>query len=127
MEGCLINCIGDQGVITTTNKAADWQSVTMRNCTITNIVLLCDLRATASTLDFNIENCTFCYAPIETTSNANTPLFRLGSGNVNLNVKNTLVGPSMKTTDSAGDEIWTYGATRRRVSSTSSVHSRAST
>lgn len=110
MEGCLINCIGDQGVITTTNKAADWQSVTMRNCTITNIVLLCDLRATASTLDFNIENCTFCYAPIETTSNANTPLFRLGSGNVNLNVKNTLVGPSMKTTDSAGDEIWTYEA-----------------
>lgn len=110
MDGCLINCIGDQGVITTTNKAADWQSVTMRNCTITNIVLLCDLRATASTLDFNIENCTFCYAPIETTSNANTPLFRLGSGNVNLNVKNTLVGPSMKTTDSAGDEIWTYEA-----------------
>ena len=110
MEGCLINCIGDQGVITTTNKAADWQSVTMRNCTITNIVLLCDLRATAGTLDFNIENCTFCYAPIETTSNANTPLFRLGSGNVNLNVKNTLIGPSMKTTDSAGDEIWTYEA-----------------
>lgn len=110
MEGCLINCIGDQGVITTTNKAADWQSVTMRNCTITNIVLLCDLRATAGTLDFNIENCTFCYAPIETTSNANTPLFRLGSGNVNLNMKNTLVGPSMKTTDSAGDEIWTYEA-----------------
>ncbi len=110
MDGCLINCIGDQGVITTTNKAADWQSVTLRNCTVTNIILLCDLRATAGTLDFNIENCTFCYAPMETTSNANTPLLRLGSGNVNVNVKNTLFGPSMRSTDSGGDEIWTYEA-----------------
>lgn len=110
LEGCLINCIGDQGVITTTNKAADWQNVTLRNCTITNIVMLCDLRSTAGALNFNIENCTFCYAPLETTSNANTPLLRLGSGNVNVNVKNTLFGPSMKSTDSGGDEIWPYEA-----------------
>ena len=110
LEGCQINCIGDQGVITTTNKAADWQNVTLRNCTVTNIVMLCDLRSTAGTINFNIENCTFCYAPMETTSNSNTPLLRLGSGNVNVKVKNSLFGPSMKSTDSSGDEIWTYEA-----------------
>jgi hypothetical protein len=37
-------------------------------------------------------------------------LLRLGSGNVNVNVKNTLFGPSMKSTDSGGDEIWPYEA-----------------
>ena len=107
-NGCVINCIGDQGVITTTNKAADWQSVTMKNCTVTNIVMLCDLRSTKETLKFNIENCTFCYAPIETTANGNTPMFRLGSGNVDLTVKNTLFGPAMMTTDAGGTEIFTY-------------------
>ncbi len=110
MDGCLINCIGDQGVITTTNKAADWRSVTMKNCTITNIVLLCDLRSTASTLNFSISDCTFCYAPLETTSNGNTPMFRLGTSNVDLSIKNTLIGPSMMSIDSAGDEIQTYKA-----------------
>ena len=110
MEDCLINCIGDQGVITTTNKAADWRSVTMKNCTITNIVMLCDLRSTAGTLNFSITDCTFCYAPLETTANANTPLFRLGSGNVDLTIKNSLIGPTMATTNSEGSEIQTYQA-----------------
>ena len=110
MEDCLINCIGDQGVITTTNKKADWRSVTMKNCTITNIVMLCDLRSTAGTLNFTITDCTFCYAPIETTANANTPLFRLGSGNVDLTIKNSLIGPTMATTNSEGSEIQTYQA-----------------
>ena len=109
-NNCLINCIGDQGVITTTNREADWQSVTMRDCTITNIVMLCDLRSTLSTLKFTIENCTFCYAPIETTANANTPMFRLGSGNVDLTIKNTLFGPSMMTLDSSGGDIYPYQA-----------------
>ena len=110
MEDCLINCIGDQGVITTTNKAADWRNVTMKNCTITNIVMLCDLRSTAGTLNFSITDCTFCYAPIETTANANTPLFRLGSGNVDLTIKNSLIGPTMATTNSEGSESQTYQA-----------------
>ena len=109
-QGCLINCIGDQGVITTTNKAADWQSITMTDCTITNIVMLCDLRSTLGTLTFNITNCTFCYAPIETTANGNTPMFRLGSGNVDLKIKNTLFGPSMMTEGSGGSDIYTYQA-----------------
>ncbi len=109
-DGCLINCIGDQGVITTTNKDADWQSVTMKDCTITNIVMLCDLRSTLNTLKFNIENCTFCYAPIETNANGNTPMFRLGTNNVELNIKNTLFGPSMMSEDSSGGSIYTYNA-----------------
>lgn len=107
---CQINGVGDQGVFTTTNKNCDWQSIEMKNCTVTNIVMLCDLRQTTGTLNFTIEDCTFCYAPIETTANANTPMFRLGDGNVNLTVKNTLFGPSMATEESAGGKLKTYTA-----------------
>lgn len=67
----------------------------MRNCTVTNIVMLCDFRTTVNTLTLTVENCTFCYAPLETTSNANTPLFRFGSNAVVLNVRNSLFGPSL--------------------------------
>lgn len=110
LENCVLNGIGDQGVFTTTNYKSDWRSVTMRNCTVTNIVMLCDFRSTAGTLAFTIENCTFCYAPIETTANANTPMFRLGTENVDLKVKNTLFGPSMATEESAGGKLKTYNA-----------------
>lgn len=110
LEDCIINGIGDQGVFTTTNKKCDWQSITMKNCTVTNIVMLCDLRQTTGTLAFTIENCTFCYAPIETIANANTPLLRLGSDNVELKVKNTLFGPAMATEDGGGSKLQTYTA-----------------
>ena len=112
VDGCVIDCIGDQGVFTTTNKAADWRVINLKNSTLTNIVMLCDLRLTAQELTFNVENCTFCYAPIETNANANTPLFRF-SGNsqvVKLNVLNTLFGPSMATDGSTGDNIHAYTA-----------------
>lgn len=94
---CILNGIGDQGVITTTNKLGDLQKVTFKNSTITNIVMLADLRATVGDLTFNIENCTFCYAPIETNANANTPMFRFGGNNntIKLNVTNSLFGPSL--------------------------------
>ena len=110
LRGCIINGVGDQGVVTTTNKAADWKTINIEDCTITNIVMLCDLRATAEPVTMNVKNCTFCYAPIETTANANTPLFRFGSNAATLNVQNTLFGPSMQTTGSGGDEIVTYNA-----------------
>lgn len=109
-DGCTINGIGDQGVVTTNNKKADWKNVTFNDCTITNIVMLCDFRSSASTLTLDIKNCTFCYAPIETTANANTPMFRFGKNAVNLNISNTLFGPSMATTGSAGSEVLTYTA-----------------
>lgn len=95
LDECTINGAGDQGVFTTTNKKGDWRNVTMRNCTVTNIVMLCDFRTTVNTLTLTVENCTFCYAPLETTSNANTPLFRFGSNAVVLNVRNSLFGPSL--------------------------------
>ena len=111
VDNCIINGIGDQGVFTTNNKAADFQKITLKNSTITNIVMLCDLRNSKGDLEFNIENCTFCYAPIETTANANTPMFRInGNKNtVNLNVQNTLFGPSMYT-GGGGSSITTYKA-----------------
>ena len=104
-DDCIINGIGDQGVVTTTNKSGDMRSVTFKNSTVNNIVMLCDLRQTVNKLNFTIENCTFCYAPMETTANANTPMFRLGTGNVALTVKNTLFGPSMASTDSSGGDV----------------------
>ena len=97
MEDCLVNGIGDQGVLTTTNKKGDWKSVVLKNCTFTNIVMLCDFRsATVKNnlpLEMTVENCTFCYAPLE-ASNANTPLFRVAD-NTTITVKNTLFGPAM--------------------------------
>lgn len=97
MEGCLVNGIGDQGVLTTTNKKGNWKSVVLKNCTFTNIVMLCDFRsATVKNnlpLEMTVENCTFCYAPLE-ASNANTPLFRVAD-NTTITVKNTLFGPAM--------------------------------
>lgn len=112
VDGCTINCIGDQGVFTTTNKAADWQTINLRNSTITNIVMLCDLRLTANPLTMNIENCTFCYAPIETNANANTPMFRFNGNDqqITLNVSNTLFGPAMATEKQDGGNIQTYTA-----------------
>ena len=109
-NGCTINGVGDQGVVTTTNSAADWQDITFDDCTITNIVMLCDLRETKSAPTFTVKNCTFCYAPIETTANANTPLFRFGENPVKLEVQNSLFGPSMATDGSAGSKVHAYQA-----------------
>lgn len=109
-EGCTINGIGDQGMITTNNKKADWQNVTFKDCTITNIVMLGDLRSTLGELKVNIENCTFCYAPLETTANANTPLFRCDKNAVVINISKTLFGPSLASDGSAGSKIKTFTA-----------------
>lgn len=109
-KGCTINGIGDQGVITTNNKKADIQNVTFEDCTILNIVMLADFRASASAQTLNISNCTFCYAPIETTANANTPLLRLGSNAVTVNISGSLFGPSMASEGSGGSKIATYTA-----------------
>lgn len=109
-DGCTINGIGDQGVVTSTNKKGDWKTVTFNNCTITNIVILCDFRSSASELTIDITNCTFCYAPIETTVNANAPLFRLSKNAVKLNINKTLFGPSMASDKNAGEVVMTYTA-----------------
>lgn len=111
MDNCTVNGIGDQGVVTTTNNAADYRSVSLNNCTFTNIVMMCDLRATAQALKFDVNQCTFCYAPMETTANANTPLFRIGKNdNVELNITSSLFGPSMATEGSSGSKLITYTA-----------------
>lgn len=99
LENCVLNGIGNQGAFTTNNKKGDWKTITLKNCTLTNIVELCDLRMTAGDITFNIENCTFCYAPIEKVDKVDNPLFRI-NGNPNtvtINVSNTLFGPSLST------------------------------
>jgi hypothetical protein len=111
-DGCTINGVGNQGVVTTDNKASAWEKITFKDCTITNIVMLCDMRKTAGDITFNIENCTFCYAPLETTANANTPLFRFNGNEkvVTLNISKTIFGPSLATTGSAGTNRLAYTA-----------------
>ncbi len=104
-KGCTINGVGGQGVVTTTKCAADLQNVTFDDCTLTNIVMLCDLIAAKSTPTVNISNCTFCYAPMETTENANTPLFRFESLAVNLYISKSIFGPSMASESSKGSNI----------------------
>lgn len=70
------------------------------------------MRKTAGDITFNIENCTFCYAPLETITNANTPLFRFNgnSNTVTLNISKTIFGPSLATTGSAGADRLAYTA-----------------
>jgi hypothetical protein len=101
-ENCTLNGIGNQGAVTTTNLAAVLEKVTFSNSTITNTVMLFDARLNLSgSLNIDIKDCTFCYAPMEATSNG-TPLFRLGSTATTLTVTNTIFGPSMKTLSAAG-------------------------
>lgn len=107
-NGCVINGIGDQGVVTVADKGPDWKTINVINSTITNIVTFCDLRKTVTPPTINIENCTFCYAPIETKANANTPMFRFLSNAAILNVSKTLFGPSLATTGANGTELNTY-------------------
>lgn len=107
-DDCTINGVGDQGVVTTNYKKGDWKNITFKDCTITNIVMLCDLRSSAGELAMNINNCTFCYAPMETNANANTPLFRFGSNPVVLNISKTLFGPSMASDGGKGSSVLTY-------------------
>lgn len=97
LDNCVVNGIGDQGVFTTNNKSCDWKEVTLNNCTLTNIYMLCDFRKTTNQLTMNISNCTFCYAPAEVTANANTPMFRFNDNAVILNISSSLFGPSMYT------------------------------
>lgn len=109
-DGCTINGIGDQGVVTTNNKTAVMENITITNTTLLNIVMLCDLRSSASAPTLYMNGCTFCYAPIETTANANTPLMRFASNAAIVTVSNTIFGPSLATTNSAGDNLITYTA-----------------
>lgn len=109
-DDCIINGIGNQGVITIADKGGDFQSVKATNCTFTNIVMLADLRKTKEAVTLDFENCTFCYAPMETTADTKTPLFRFGSNTVTLNIKKTLFGPSMFTKDGKGSAITTFKA-----------------
>lgn len=111
-DECTINGVGNQGIVTTDNKASAWEKITFKNCTITNIVMLCDMRKTAGDITLNIENCTLCYAPLETTANANTPLFRFNGNEkiITLNISKTIFGPSLATTGSAGANRLAYTA-----------------
>lgn len=86
---CNINGVGDQGAVTTNNQSAIMESLLFENCTISNVVMLVDLRASATAPVFTVSNCTFCYAPLEGTSNQ---LFRISKNTVNTTIANTVFG-----------------------------------
>ena len=89
-KGCTINGTGDQGTVSTNNKGGTMDNITFEDCTITNVVLLGDLRSTVNIPTFNIIDCTFCYAPLEGTGNQ---LIRISKNPVILNFENTIFGP----------------------------------
>lgn len=90
-EGCTINAIGNQGIISTDGKKTNHiNHLVMNNCTVTNICGIADLRDSGSGQDINITNTTFCYAPMESSF-----LFRLDGG-VLLTMENCVFGASMK-------------------------------
>lgn len=111
-DGCTINGVGDQGVVTTNGKNAPaWETVTFKDCTILNVVFLCDLRNTDTPAPtVNVENCTFCYAPAERWDKGDYSLFRFGKNSVTLNLTNCLFGPSMYTGKESGSAVVTYTA-----------------
>lgn len=110
-DECTINGIGDQAAVTTNNQSSGlMENITFSNSTLINIVMLADLRASKTAPKFTISDCTFCYAPIETTQNANTPLFRFGSNPVELVIRNSVFGPSLATVSSTGNDMITYQA-----------------
>lgn len=88
-KGCYMNGIGDQGIVTTSNKASLMDEITFEDCTITNIVLLAELRASVNQPALNIKDCTFCYAPLEGSGNQ---LIRIDKNIVNITINNTVFG-----------------------------------
>lgn len=97
IKGCTINGIGDQGAISTNNKALTLKNITIEDCTISNVVMLADFRVSASESIFSIIDCTFCYAPLEGTSNQ---LIRISKNTAQVNVSNTIWGVPMATSSS---------------------------
>ncbi|MCD8030694.1 MAG: hypothetical protein LUF85_07720 [Bacteroides sp.] len=86
--GCTLDGIGDQGIVTTDNKANSFSNVTIQDCTLTNIVVLSDVRTNGvGNCNIDITDCTFCYA-----SNSTTQMLRLGNNGI-VNIQNSVFGP----------------------------------
>ena len=58
---CQIDAIGDQGIVTTSNKATAYKTITFKNSTVANVKTVFDLRSTLENVAINIQNSTFCY------------------------------------------------------------------
>ena len=106
-DDCVMNGVGDQGIVTTSNKAGDsFGTVTFNNCTITNINVIADFRQNAAQNPvINFTNCTLSYAPLETGQ-----MLNLGSTAITINVQKTLIGPAMK-----AKAPWQVGATGKMI------------
>lgn len=90
-QGCSLNAIGNQGIVSTDGKTGKVTLLTFNECTVTNICGIADLRnADSSTGGVAISNCTFCYAPMD-----NSFLFRVAYG-IPVTIQNSVFGASMK-------------------------------
>lgn len=88
---CVINGMGDQAMVSTNGKKSNYMNaVSFNNCTITNICGIADLRYTGNGQSLSLTNCTFCYAPMETSY-----LFRVDPS-VAIKIENCVFGGSMK-------------------------------
>lgn len=89
-DGCTINAIGNQGIVSTDGKKGYINNVSFNECTVTNICGIADLRNDGSGKNVSITNSTFCYAPME-----NSFLFRVHSS-VAVSIENCIFGGPMK-------------------------------
>lgn len=110
-KGCTINGAGDQGIITTNNVASTMDNITFEDCTIMNAVMLADIRNAANIPTFNITDCTFCYAPLEGTSNQ---LIRISKYVPVVNITNTIFGAPLSSAN--GVTTYTGGTQASRMS-----------
>lgn len=93
MDNCTVNGIGNQGMFSTNNTTCRMKSITIKDCTVTNIAGIADLRQDASisqTEKVHLLNSTFCYAPMDGQF-----LFRTHN-TIPVIIENTILGAPMK-------------------------------
>lgn len=112
IDGCTVDGVGDQGVVTTTNLAGTMDEIIINNSTFTNIALMADLRKTKNKPTMTISNTTFCYVQFEGYA---TPLFRFDSNPADLIFENTIFGPTMGTVGQAGVVPIVYSAGKKEA------------
>ncbi|MBP5258735.1 MAG: hypothetical protein J6Z41_08395 [Prevotella sp.] len=113
VEGCSFNGIGDQGVVTTNNQYNDMQNVTFKDCTFSNVVMVTDIRDTKTkTCNVTIDQCTFCYCPIEGSTSG---IFRHGDFVPNFSISNSIFGPALSCPDNKTVNTYTAGGSKEDV------------
>lgn len=88
---CQANAIGDQGVVTTSNKANAFKNIIISNSTFANVLTPFDFRSSLENITLNISNSTFCYC-------GTAQLINSAKDAVTVNIDNTIFNGSCDAT-----------------------------